>query len=305
MQCIIIETSPERIAAKPVTNEDGTPAIYATMSEARAELKGNGYSYNRSNDRYYIRGTEYRAYIVREDSEEYAPIIEQAMQDAAPEYIETEAIQTVAGHTIYRSIDPVTSWTVFTVAGRDFWELAEARHFAQCNPETAEANARELESAARHAARRAAAAVDKCKRCAEQAAAAETPEAAAFAARKAEHYARRAAKNAAEAGTEAAAEYATTAAAFAAIAHSCANAATDPEPEEPTSTSTPEEEPEEPAPVYQRYELEAFCEEPDAYDLEAIEQEATTTDRAGRRVWRAGIDLAAIAERHELEEATA
>ena len=76
MKCIVIETSPERIAAKPVTNEDGTPHIYATIKEARAELKANGYSYNRENQRYYIKGTDYRADIIRKDSEEYAAEVE-------------------------------------------------------------------------------------------------------------------------------------------------------------------------------------------------------------------------------------
>lgn len=56
-----------------------------------------------------------------------------------------------------------------------------------------------------------------------------------------------------------------------------------------------------PAPLYQRYELEAYLGEPDAYDIEAIEAEATTYTADGARVWSAfGSDLAAIAERHEL-----
>jgi len=57
-----------------------------------------------------------------------------------------------------------------------------------------------------------------------------------------------------------------------------------------------------PAPTYQRYELEAFLGEPDDYDVEAIEAEATAYDpKTGRTVWTAfGDDLAAIAERHEL-----
>lgn len=75
MKCIVTETSPERVNAHPVTNEDGTPHVYATMAEARAELRANGYSYNRANDRYYIKGTEYRAYIIREDSEEFTDAI--------------------------------------------------------------------------------------------------------------------------------------------------------------------------------------------------------------------------------------
>lgn len=57
-----------------------------------------------------------------------------------------------------------------------------------------------------------------------------------------------------------------------------------------------------PAPTYQRYELEAFLGEPDDYDVDAIEAEATAYDpKTGRTVWTAfGSDLAAIAERHEL-----
>lgn len=57
----------------------------------------------------------------------------------------------------------------------------------------------------------------------------------------------------------------------------------------------------EPAPIYQRAELEAYLGEPDAYDVDAIESEATTYTADGARVWSAfGSDLAAIAERHEL-----
>ncbi len=57
----------------------------------------------------------------------------------------------------------------------------------------------------------------------------------------------------------------------------------------------------EPAPIYQRYELEAYLGDPDAYDVDAIEAEATTYTADGARVWTAfGDDLAAIAERHEL-----
>lgn len=58
---------------------------------------------------------------------------------------------------------------------------------------------------------------------------------------------------------------------------------------------------EEPAPLYQRYELLAYLGEPDDYDVEAIEAEATRFTADGARVWVAfGDDLAAIAERHEL-----
>jgi len=57
------------------------------------------------------------------------------------------------------------------------------------------------------------------------------------------------------------------------------------------------------APVYQRYELLAYLGDPDAYDVDAIEAEATRYTADGARVWSAfGEDLAAIAERHELYE---
>lgn len=65
-----------------------------------------------------------------------------------------------------------------------------------------------------------------------------------------------------------------------------------------------EDEPDdEPAPrdIYQRFELLAYLGEPDAYDVDAIEAEATEYDpKTGRTYWRRGVDLAAIAERHEL-----
>ena len=58
---------------------------------------------------------------------------------------------------------------------------------------------------------------------------------------------------------------------------------------------------EDPAPIYQRYELLAYLGEPDDYDVDAIEAEATRFTSDGARVWAAfGSDLAAIAERHEL-----
>ena len=55
------------------------------------------------------------------------------------------------------------------------------------------------------------------------------------------------------------------------------------------------------APIYQRYELLAYLGDPDAYNVDAIEAEATRFTADGARVWAAfGSDLAAIAERHEL-----
>lgn len=50
---------------------------------------------------------------------------------------------------------------------------------------------------------------------------------------------------------------------------------------------------------YQRHELEAFLDNPAAYDVDAIEDDATTW-KDGTLYWRPGIDLAAIAEAHAL-----
>lgn len=331
MKCIVIQTSPERISAEPVTNEDGTPYIYATMKEARAELKANGYIYNRANQRYYINGTEYRAYVIREDSEEYAEIMEQAEEEAAPEYIEPEHIQTVSGHKIFRSIDPVTGWSVFTIAGRDFWELAEARYFAQCNP------AAEPEHEAAHNARIAAASVIDAYAEAEGISPADVT---------AEQYAAAYAVAAAEIiGTDKEAteeQRATVAAMVEAIAERthAAEAIEDAREawdgpdyyrivysdgpaygemryyetskdlardlvsayQSATETHLPYAERYE-RPTYQRYELEAYLGDPDAYDVEAIEFEATAYTADGALVWAAfGSDLAAICERHELYE---
>ena len=96
---------------------------------------------------HYFKASEYRtADLDRREQRatETEPETAEPEEEAAPEYIEPEHIQTVSGHKIYRSIDPVTGWNVFTVTGRDFWELAEARYFAQCNP-TEETNADNLE----------------------------------------------------------------------------------------------------------------------------------------------------------------
>ena len=214
MKCIVIQTSPERINAEPVTNEDGTPYIYATMAEARAEIKANGYIYNRANQRYYINGTEYRAYIIREDSEEYAEIIaEQAHEDAARRLVSAyaEAIgdsvtaddpEAIAAHRVARACIGLT-----TATDDDRATVAQM--------------------------------------------------------------------------VEAIADRARTTVAD--------DAAADPE------------DLEEPAPIYQRYELLAYLGDPNAYDVDAIEAEATRYTADGARVWSAfGGELAAIAERHEL-----
>lgn len=107
IKCIVINGN-----GNPITNEDGTAYIYDSIKEARAEIRANGYSYNRANDRYYFKaddGTEYRAYILREGTPNYDYAIEKAEQDAAPEYIEPEAIQTMK--PVIYSTKPVPSET--------------------------------------------------------------------------------------------------------------------------------------------------------------------------------------------------
>lgn len=112
MKCIVIETSPERTSAHIVTDDNGTPHIYATVKEARAELKANGYSYNRANARYYLADApEYRAYIIREDSEEYADAIEKAIAEQIArqhtvKYISREGAEEL--HTL--RADKLLSW---------------------------------------------------------------------------------------------------------------------------------------------------------------------------------------------------
>lgn len=220
MKCIVIETSPERTNAHTVTNEDGTPHVYATISEARAELKANGYSYNRENQRYYIKGTEYRAYIIREDSEEYA--------DA----ITTEAHNRAAAALISAYAEAIGD----SVTADDPEAIAAHRVARACiGLTTATDDDRATVSA------------------------------------MVEAIADRARADAAEKANQA------------------ADAAADPE------------DLEEPAPLYQRYELLAYLGEPEDYDVDAIEAEATRFTADGARVWSAfGSDLAAIAERHEL-----
>ena len=69
--------------------------------------------------------------------------------EQATEATEPEKIQVVGGNAIYRSADPATNEIVFTVAEHEFWTLAEARYFAQCNPTeaTKEAINSDLETA--------------------------------------------------------------------------------------------------------------------------------------------------------------
>lgn len=149
--------------------------------------------------------------------------------------------------------------------------------------------AQAMDEAQEHEAKAAAAALDHDTETAE----AEARE-ARFAADYAAHLAMNAYCLAAEAGTSEAASAADATAEYAAFARSYADRATE----------TAEQAAAEPAPTYQRFELEAFLGDPDDYDVDAIEAEATAYDpRTGRTVWTAfGDDLAAIAERHELYE---
>lgn len=129
MQCIVIETSPERTNARPVTDENGAAHIYATISEARAELKANGYSYNRANDRYYIEDApEYRAYIIREDSDEYAEIIERIAEKTA----EAESLKDVDAYAHDAKTNAnAAAWTLDRMTKDHRETAAELARFAR------------------------------------------------------------------------------------------------------------------------------------------------------------------------------
>lgn len=339
MKCIVIQTSPERTNAHPVTNENGTPHIYATISEARAELKSNGYSYNRANDRFYFigeDGTEYRAYIIREDSEEYDAITTAEAHDRAADALISayaEAIgdavtaddpEAIAAHRVARACIGLTTATDddrATVA-----QMVEA--IADAAREAAAFKAYKLnvpylvweddpatETPENHAAEAAAFSFIEAYAGAALFSPSETdPEfIAAF------HVA---ADEVAGMHIATDADRATVADMLEEIAEDTAWSAVyatlrkDPDvtPEEmreimdnprayliSAARAAIAEDFEEPAPLYQRYELLAYLGEPDAYDVDAIEAEATRFTADGARVWAAfGEELAAIAERHEL-----
>lgn len=138
MKCIVIQTSPERTNAHAVTDDNGAAHVYPTMKEARAELKANGYRYNRVNERYYLADApEYRAYIIREDSEEYAEAIEQTEQDAAPEYSEAERTYSDISERIDSAAEELTEEAAQAVGNvvdglieseRDYYQSTEFWH---------------------------------------------------------------------------------------------------------------------------------------------------------------------------------
>jgi len=167
------------------------------------------------------------------------------------------------------------------------------------------------EEAAEAKAQRAAQAMDEAQEHDAKTSAAalnydtETAEAEAREARFSADYAailaKDAAELAAEAGTSDAASAADTASEYAVFARSYAISAEETAEQNAREAAADPEDLEEPAPIYQRYELLAYLGEPDAFDVEAIEAEATRFTADGARVWSAfGEELAAIAERHEL-----
>jgi len=156
--------------------------------------------------------------------------------------------------------------------------------------------AQAMSEAQKHEAKTAAAALDYDTETAE----AEARE-ARFSADYAAILASDAAELAAEAGTSNAASIADAAAEYAERARRYAISAEETAEQNAREAAADPEDLEEPAPIYQRHELLAYLGDPDAYDVEAIEAEATRYTADGARVWSAfGEDLAAIAERHEL-----
>lgn len=384
-KCIIIETSPERTSAHTVTNEDGTPHIYPSVTEARAELKANGYSYNRANNRYYISGTEYRAYILREDDTEYRHALEtkaerkSAEQTTATAYEHAKEAATSAEDLAALAINADAEHAAIYARNAAFY-AEDARSWADVAArralETSSSKAATLAEMAAEMADYAERKAEDAKSSAEQAeaneSATETENAprwtfvttydedsaeyvceiedaeggavAAYQGDTPEH-----AKEAAlvEAhiydamSEEGNAEDATNRAGYAAFMFlhdgampdtaeefeqldRCLAVATEIVRRSGSAYGIDAEQVEaleafearraqhhaedlaELAAVpyleipYQSHELEAYLGEPADFDVQAIEAEATTYTPEGRRIWKAGIDLAAIAERHAL-----
>lgn len=285
-----------------VTNEDGTPHVYASIREARAEIIGNygrdanrsGILHNRSVDDYSGNVHSGYVFIVREDTQEYAEAIETAEAEQRAEII--AAIE-----------DPEERTYIEAAATANRWSPEET------------ADAISYRAALRTANAAAAALVNAYAEAIGDAVTEDDPE--AFAARmvarddltgtsyRATDEDRETVDTMVEAIAERwtqdhqprdlfaeLAEYEAEAAAMAAIWHT-----------RPAADLTQYEACRyleigpAPAPTYQRHELEAYLGEPDDYDVGAIEAEATEYDpKTSRTVWRKGIDLAAIAERHEL-----
>ena len=285
MKCIVIQTSPERTNAHPVTNENGTPHIYATISEARAELKSNGYSYNRANDRFYFigeDGTEYRAYIIREDSEEYDAITTAEAHDRAADALISAYAEAIG--------DAVTADDPEAIAAH---RVARACIGLTTATDDDRATVAQMVEAIADAAREAAA--FKANQAAN--------DAITDANRAYEELENRYDNENWQGWTAQFIEQAQQSAAEAARLAVVANDKTITAKAGAVSAMIKRvcEQIAAAAPTYQRYELLAYLGDPDAYDVDAIEAEATRFTADGAQVWTAfGDDLAAIAERHEL-----
>lgn len=114
-----------------VTDEAGNPVIYDSLTEARAEIRSNGYRIGNS-DRAHdpettdINGTRHESWIqiIREGSAEYAEAIEQAQQDAAEPEQRAELLASIE--------DPTTrEWITAEAIAHDWSaeETAEAIMF--------------------------------------------------------------------------------------------------------------------------------------------------------------------------------
>lgn len=284
MKCLVIETSPERTNAHPVTDESGAAHVYATIKEARAELKANGYSYNRANDRYYLTDApEYRAYVIREDSEEYAEIIEQAITEQIArqhvvKYISREEAEEL--HAL--RFEKALSW----------YELAQRYGIT-------EHQARKAYSIIHYNKTRVFEYDTEAERATETAERTHAAEAIEDAreAWEGEAYYRIAYSDGGQDFTNDGATWYETAADLARDLRSAYKSATE--------THLPYAERIE-RKAYQRAELEAFLGEyAGDYDVDAIEDEATETDpKTGAQLWtpEAVRDLMSICERHELKD---
>lgn len=304
-----------------VTNEDGTPHIYASIAEARADIRGNygrdanraGILHTHSVDDYTGHVHEGYVYIVREDADEFAA----ATADAKAEAAAADKAEQAAEKAAAAATTPAAA-AAADIASED---AASARAYADRATETAKQCARELEERAEIIAQiedpqhreyirataeahqwtpdetRANVAYYAANRAANAAARALLAEYAETTGRTIEQdddeyiAAHRVARDEVTGVSARATGYDREIVAD--MVERIAQAVRD---DMPTG-------PENYRPTYQRFELLAYLGEPDDYDVTAIEHDATAYDPAtGRTVWAVDAEtLAAIAERHQLQ----
>lgn len=116
-----------------VTNEDGTPYIYASIAEARADIRGNygrdanraGILHTRSVDDYTGHVHDGYVYIVREDTDEFAA----ATADAKAEQAAAAEVIAAATAAALQAAEKAEQAKAETLAAREAGdEFAAAKH---------------------------------------------------------------------------------------------------------------------------------------------------------------------------------